>query len=88
MASVEGQDPNRVLGEEEDPLTDVEVQPDVTVPGGRRAMLDPDDLASAEGNPADIFEQQQTLDGGTPDEDEGPALEANPDDVAEQRRDY
>lgn len=88
MVSVEGQDPNRVLGEEEDPTADVEVQPDVTLPGGVRAMVDPDDLASTEGNPADIAEQQRTLDGGTADEDEGPALEADPADVAEQRRDY
>jgi hypothetical protein len=87
-ASVEGQNPNRVLGEGDDPLTDVEVQPDVTVPGGRRAMADPDDLASTEGDPADLVEQQRTLDGGTVDEDEGPTLEADPADVAEQRRDY
>lgn len=88
MASIEGQDPNRVLGEEDDPSADVEVQPDVTVPGGGRATVDPEELATKEGDPADIVEQRRPLEGGTADEDEGPALEADPADVAEQRRDY
>lgn len=88
MASIEDQDPSWALGERDDPLAGVEVEPDVSVPGGRRAMVDPDDLPAPGGDPEEITEQ--LLDSGAADEDASlkPAFEADPDVIAEELRDH
>lgn len=88
MASIEDHDPSWALGERDDPLAEVEVEPDVSVPSGRRAMVDPDDLPAPGGDPEEITEQ--LLDSGAGDEDESlkPAFEADPDIIAEERREY
>lgn len=88
MVSVDDQDPSWALGERDDPLAEVEVEPDVSVPGGRRAMVDPDDLPAPGGDPEEITEQ--LLDSGAADEDDSlrPAFEADPDILAEERREY
>lgn len=88
MASIEDQDPSWALGERDDPLAEVEVEPDVSVPGGRRAMVDPDDLPAPGGDPEEITEQ--LLDSAAAAEDESlkPAFEADPDVISEERREY
>jgi hypothetical protein len=68
MAGIEDRDPSWALDERDDPLADVEVEPDESIPGGRRAMIDPDDLPAPGGDPEEITEQ--LLDSGAADEDE------------------
>jgi hypothetical protein len=88
MANIEDQDPSWALGERDDPVAEVEVEPDASVPGGRRAMIDPDDLPAPGGDPEEVTEQLP--ESGAADEDESlkPAIEADPDIIAEERREH